>query len=276
MKLLLFTLLSILPLASLSAQELGAFASFTEEESSTSWGFLELETFTATPATWNESGEISGSFDQDSPISFFADSITSDGVFVGDYTMAGIDTLSCDVFVEDARNFSGAEFFILTSEGDIYFSVTFSIPTSGWSTLSHSISNDQWLTFRGDTNELIPAIFTPESLRDVIEVGLNFFASSTEADGEMIAIDNFALLPDLSPPSLKITPGAGETLVSFTQITGISYDLAMSTTLQPADWTGLDRDTSDLRGEGTFELGITARPKAFFRITTWPLLIEIP
>ena len=264
----------------LSAQIVGAWESFTQEDNATSWFIYDFQN-DPFPALWfNDTedtsiGDIYATFTDDVPVSLFAFADSSSGAFVGDYTAAGIDSLECDVLIEDASNFDVFEFYI-SSNGVEYYSEFIGVTAAGYSTQSYSFTKDQWYIFDEDEGFEIPVTLTPEILSNISQIGVNFYPLSDAADGQLVAIDNFSLLPDLTPPELSITDPTGEVIVSFQMTPAVSYDLEMSQTLQENDWSGLDDDTSDIRGEGLHQSAITARPKSFFRITTYPLYNEIP
>ncbi len=277
MKALLPLALLILPL---HAQTLGALATFTEEENATNWGFYTYATNETFPALWTlpdndtDDTEIYGAFTDDNGVSFFADTLPSDSSFVGDYASAEIDTVSCDIYVEDLDSFDYAE-FIFIAGGVEYSSDIFFVGNAGWSNLTASFSKDQWY-FIDTNNEFAPVTLTPTILSEVVEIGVNYFPSSTEADGKLVALDNFAILPDLTAPILKISQASGELALSFDQIEGLSYDLEMSTTLQDDDWSLISNDTFNLQGLGTYETTLTPVSKSFFRVVAYPLFIELP
>jgi hypothetical protein len=125
MKSLLASFLLVLPT---QAQILGAFTAFSNEETATSWGFFDFgDPDSAFAPFWTYPGsddaEIYTTFevypDPDSgqneafEVSLFADELSSDGAFVGDYAAVGIDTVRSDVFVEDINSFDELEFYFL-------------------------------------------------------------------------------------------------------------------------------------------------------------------
>jgi len=264
----------------ISAQVVGARESFTQEDNATSWYLYDFVNDPVRLDMYNDYehssiGDIYAFFTDDIGVSLFAFADSSSGYFVGDYTAAGIDSIECDIYIDDVSTFDVAEFYIYAG-GVEYYSEYFEIDTSGWSTQTSSFTKNQWYVYDEDEDIEVPITLTPEILGDIIEIGVNFFPLSDAADGQLVALDNFALLPDLTPPTLDLTQPTGEVTVSFERADGVSYDLQMSTTLQDNDWSGLDADTSDIRGEGLYEITITARPKSFFRITTYPLYDDVP
>ena len=139
--------------------------------------------------------------------------------------------------------------------------------------MSVSLSEDQWFIIDATQNVFVPVELSDTILSNVSEIGVNFIPSATTIANSYVAIDNFNIIPDLTPPALGITTSNGEITVSFEQSAGISYDLQMSPTLQAEDWSSLD---PDIRGEGPFETPVTPLSKSFFRVATAPLFFEAP
>jgi len=284
-------LFSFLLLAPLHAQVVpGAFEPFTDLGTSDGWGFRNFNSTTdfaaisplPDDATNNDgdNGEIFGQFTgtdlepllASSVISLFADSFSSSQYFIGDYASARIETIVTAVYFEDPGFGSLTEFYFV-SDGTTYFSDDFIFTLSGWFTMSVSLSEDQWFIIDDTQNVFVPVELSDTILSTVSEVGVNFIPSATTIANSYVALDNFTILPDLTPPSLDITTPNGEISVSFEQSAGISYDLQMSPTLQADDWVSVD---PDIRGEGPFETSVTPLLKSFFRVATSPLFFEAP
>ena len=268
---------SLLSLATpLQAQVLGAIESFTKEDNADGWGFYNYATGEAFNASWKLPGttdaEIYATFSQDAGVSLFADTISSGGFFVGDYASAGIDSVSCDIYVEDLPSFDNVEFYILAGD-TFYYSDYFEVLNSGWSSLLNSFSKDQWYIYDEDDEEFVPAEVTASVLSDIVEIGVNFYPSSNSADGKTIALDNFALLPDLSPPAIDISADGSNAAVSFTGIEGIEYIIESSSTLLDLSWSQIGAPIEII---GPSETVIPLSTKSFFRILTQPFYIEVP
>ena len=59
-------------------------------------------------------------------VSLFADQLSSDSAFIGDYDEALTDTVRCDVFVEDINSFQELEVYFLSGE-TFYYSEVFGL-----------------------------------------------------------------------------------------------------------------------------------------------------
>ena len=278
-------------LAPLHAQVIpGAFESFTDAGTVDGWGFRNFSSLTDFAAISplpddainnnGDNGEVFGQFRgtdleplfASSVISLFADSLSSSQYFIGDYASARIDTIVTAAYFEDPDLGSLTEFYFV-SDGTTYFSDNFSFTQSGWLTMSVSLSEDPWYIIDAAQNVFIPVELSDTILSNISEIGVNFIPSTTTTANSYVALDNFTIIPDLTPPALDITTSNGDIAVSFEQSAGISYDLQMSNTLQAGDWGSLD---PDIRGEGPFETSVTPLLKSFFRVATAPLFFEAP
>ncbi|MDB4652993.1 hypothetical protein OAE39_01825 [Akkermansiaceae bacterium] len=272
MKLFLFLILT----APMGAQILGVFESFTKQENGESWAFYNYGTDEIFNAPWgllgSENSEIYAIFSQGSGVSLYADSISSGGNFVGNYSDTEIDTIRCDVFVEDINSFSDAEFYILAG-GTFYYSDFYVIEESGWSGLQSSLSDDQWYIFDDEDGEFIPVNLTSTILSDVSEVGLNFYPISSAADGRAVALDNFTLLPDLTTPEVSISTENESAEISFTGIEGIQYTVQTANNLQESSWTNVG-SPFEIVGESTTIVPMVN--EGFFRISSQPFFVETP
>lgn len=269
-------LLSLLLVAPVGAQTLGGFEPFTQQANGESWAFYNYATDEAFNAPWNLSNsgdpEIYATFTQDSGVSLFADIMSSGGIFVGNYAEAGVDTILCDVFIEDINTFSDVEFYILAGD-TFYYSDFYVIEQSGWAGLQNSLSRDQWYIFDDDDEEFIEVNLTPAILSDVTEIGLNFYPASTAADGRAVAIDNFTLLPDLTAPEVSISTQGSSAQFSFTGIEGMQYTIQTSSNLRESIWTNVG---SPFEIVGNSTTTVPRGNKGFFRLISQPFFIEAP
>lgn len=271
---------AILPLlliaAPVHAQLLGALETFSEEDNAGGWGFYNFATNEAFVAPWTLPGsvdpEIYATFTQGAGVSLFADSVSSNGFFVGDYTSAGIDTVLCDIYIEDLTTFSDVEIYLIAGD-TFYYSDYFEVVASGWSSLLNSFSQDQWYIFDEDDEEFVLVELTPAALSNVTEIGVNFYPASTAADGRAVALDNFALLPNLAPTVIDVTTNDSNAVVSFTGIEGMQYTIESSSTLLDSSWSQVGSPI-EITGPSVTNIPLTAR--SFFRVTSQPFFIEIP
>ncbi len=270
-------ILSLLLLApALHGQILGGIESFTMQENGESWGFYDYSNNETDFAPWNlfNSGdpEIFATFTQDAGVSLFADGLSSDGYFVGDYSGTGIKNVFCDIFIEDLSTFGDVEFYILAG-GTFYYSDFYIIESSGWLGLDSSFSEDPWYIFDEDDDEFVEVDLTPLILSDVVEIGLNFYPASAAADGRAVGVDNFALLPDLTPPLVSITSTSDAAVFSFTGIEGMQYTIQSSPSLEADSWTSVG---SPFEINGLSQTTLPIANKSFFRVLALPFYVEVP
>lgn len=269
--------LSLLPFASAPAQVLGALETFTEEDNATSWARVDFaDPGTARDALWQIPGssnpEAYTTFNGNFEASLFADEISSNGAFVGDYDAVGIDTLRSDVFVQDLASFAELEFYLLAGD-TFYYSDLFELTAPGWALVETSLSRDPWYFFDDEERVFVPTELTPLILSEVVEVGLTFYPNGPAADGKIVAIDNFALLPDLTLPDLTVTVLPQRARLSFNGIAGIQYTVQASNNLAPNGWTNLGEP---FEGDGPFQTSLPRTRQRFFRVLTRPFFAEIP
>ena len=258
------------------AQTLGGYEPFTQQENGESWAVYNYATDQAFNAQWNfsDSGdpEIYATFTGSAGVSLFADVMSSNGFFVGNYANAEIDTILCDIFIEDVNTFSEVEFYILAGD-TFYYSNPYLVGQSGWTSLANSLSKDQWYIYNEADQQFFEAPLTPAILFDVKEIGLNFYPSSSAASGQIVAIDNFNLLPDLSSPEIKISTENSTAKVSFKGIEGIQYTIQNASNLDENSWTNVG---NPFETTGESKTIVPLVNKGFFRILSQPFYIEAP
>ena len=280
------SLLLLFPLPS-SAQILGAYATFSNEETATSWGVVDFgDSSSAFAPSWtypgSEDAEIYTTFETTQnpdngqsevfEVSLFADQLSSDSAFIGDYDEAGIDTVRCDVFVEDINSFQELEVYFLSGE-TFYYSEVFDLNESGWAQIETSFSRDEWYIFDDQERAFSPVEMTPMILSDVREIGITFYPSSPEAQGRVIAIDNFSLLPDLAVPRLSIDTLGENPRVGFNGVSGMQYTFQHSISLRESNWADLG---IPFEADGPFQRPVAAGRRRFFRLISQPFFVEIP
>lgn len=288
MKYFLSAILALCPI--LHAQILGGFESFTRQANAESWGYYDYGSGEAFIAPWqlpeSDDFEIYATFTEEivfneetqqeevigAGASLFADAISSDGYFVGDYDSAGIDSVFCDAYIEDLATFGDVEFYILAG-GIFYYSNFYVIESSGWVGLDASFSNDQWYIYDEDDQEFVAVELTPLILSDVAEIGLNFYPASVAGVGKAVAIDNFTLLPNLDPAPLTITSNANSAEISFTGIEGLQYTIQASPSLEENTWTNVG---SPFEITGPSQTTLPVATRSFFRLLALPFYIETP
>lgn len=259
------------------AQVRGGYETFTSENNAASWGLYDYSDDTVYVPLWNFSNsgnpEIHGTVAPDSTIALFADDLSSDGSFVGDFSAARITGLSCDAYVEDAGSLLFASFYFY-SDGVFYFSQEFFPPNyfsgGGWDFMEVSL-DDPWFTF--DDGGIVEVAITGEILSTITEIGVEFFTTPDAPTDLRVAIDNFALIPELIVPQVSIAKSGGDIELGFQRELGQIYDILQSTNLN--GWSVLP-GFADITGEGLFMASDPLTDRKFFQIATERFYTPIP
>lgn len=269
-------LLSFLIIPCLPAQILGAIETFTEQDNAESWNLYNFATDAFTPPLWilpnSPDREIYARFTSNRVLSIFATDFSSNGAFTGNYLTTKIDTLESDLYIEDPSTFDSIEIYLFAN-GLFYYSDYFAIDDQGWSTLSLSLRNADWYLYDEDLDDYLFVTLTDTVLSDVEEIGFNFYPSSTAANGKAVAIDNFTLLPDFTPPTLKITPSGNQVILSFEGNEGFEYTIESSSTLRDDSWT---EAAAPFEADGPSQTPFPKTSKTFYRLSFLPYFIEVP
>jgi hypothetical protein len=260
------------------SQVRGGYETFTSENNADSWGYYDFSDDGYYAPFWDlflsENPEIYAFVTPDSGISLFADEFSSDASFIGDFAAARISSLSCDAYVEDASSLLFADFYFY-SDGVLYFSQEFAAPNyfaaDGWEYMEVSLIDDPWFTF--DDGDIVQVFLTDEILSTITEIGVDFFATSDAPEDLLVAIDNFALIPELIVPELSIAKNGGDIELGFQREQGQIYDFQQSTHLQ--SWSALPGYT-EITGEGPFTATdpLAPRKQCMMRRTAMPGPLE--
>ena len=272
-------LFSVLLLTSAAhSQVRGGYETFTSENNADSWLLYDdSDSEFYTPA-WDLSQignpEIFGYVRPNSSIAMFADSLSSDAAFVGDFSAEKISGLSCDAYVDDALSLLGADFYFV-SEGVFYFSIVFGYPdyfsADGWDYMETSFKDDPWYVY--ENGNFVEVEITDVILSSITEVGVEFFSTSDAPADIIVAIDNFSLIPEVIVPKMSIARNGGNIELGFQRETGQIYDIEQSSNL--SGWNGLP-GYSDITGTGTFTASRPIGTRRFFRLAINEFFTPIP
>lgn len=260
------------------SQVRGGYETFTSTNNADSWGLFDFsdETFYTPSWDFSEIGnpEIYGFVSPGSGISLFADDLSSNASFIGDFSAERISGLSCDAYVEDSASLLYADFYFF-SDGVLYFSQEFFPPNyfeiDGWDYMEVSFKDDPWFIF--DNGDIVEVTLTEEILSTITEVGVDFFATSDAPDAFIAAIDNFTLIPELIVPEVSISKNGGEIELGFQREVGQIYDILQSGNLSA--WTILP-GYDNITGEGLFTASDPLTDRKFFRLATDEFYTPIP
>lgn len=261
-----------------SAQVRGGYETFTNEANADSWGLYDSFDEEFYTPEWNllQSGnpEISGLVRPDSSTSLFADSLSSNASFVGNFSANKIAGLSCDAYVDDADFLLGADFYFV-SGGIYHYSIVFATPgafsADGWDYMETSFKNAPWYIF--STGSFVEVVITDAILSNITEVGVNFYSTSDASEDITVAIDNFSLIPEKIIPTVSIVKNGGNIELGFQRETGQIYDILQSPTLNA--WSELPGYTG-ITGNGNFIATDPLAVRKFFRVATEEFYTPIP
>ncbi len=269
------SLLAILLISRLPAQVLGAIETFSDADNADSWNFYDYADEVVDAPEYILPGstdpEIFTRFTNDNGVSLFATDVSSSGWFTGDFTDAGIGEIACDVYIEDPTTFDVFEFYIVANN-TFYYSNGFTVSNQGWSFAEVNFLKDDW--YLSVNNELVLTSLTPALLADVTEIGINYFPIPDSAsNGRIVGLDNFNLLPDLTPVVPEIAVSGSELKLSFEALAGIQYSIQESPSLLENSWMNTE---APFVNPGGIERTLPVSEKNFFRVLIDPLVIDTP
>ncbi|MDX1679171.1 MAG: hypothetical protein R3242_00445 [Akkermansiaceae bacterium] len=261
------------------AQTAGAYESFSSRVNAESWLVYDYAYNEVYTPGWDLAGDgqnpdIFFTFANESAFEFYADSVASDGAFVGDYAAAGIDALGCNYYVEDAETFYAVEFILYSaSEGRFYFSEYITPDASGWSFAYVSLSDGQWYIY--EDGAYLSATLTPQALGNVTQVGIALYpVGVAEANGKAVSIDNFTLYGTYALPHVASEVASGNYQLSFARNPGIAYSIESSANLN--DWSAIAGEQS-ITGNSTYTMSRQIVPgPQFFRVSIDDDLQPVP
>ncbi len=263
----------------------GALETYASENNARSWGVVDtIDPLNEYLPFWNSNPSSGDSdiyfyFSGDAPFYFFADALSSAGNFTGDYASEHIIAVGCNFFIEDIDSFDGADiFFYSESDKRFYYSRYFDTASyflgNGWDSIETGFLGASWFIF--EDGSYVQAAITPDSLNSISRIGVRCFPLDATADATLIAIDNFYLVPELTPPSLLLDSGNTVSLSGeFPLTSGQAYNLWTSNNL--IDWLRLE-DYSDITGTGSapFDVPVTPGSDTYLQLSTEEFYSEIP
>lgn len=183
----------------------------------------------------------------DEPLEFSADAGVANGALIGNYAVANVREISCEVFIEALSDFDKIDCSILTKGGDGVERWYYSIPYTkddflgnGWWTVRFGMK-EPWSYFTGTaTVSVIPDTTFMASIK---EVSVTFFPRQGVTANRKAAIDNFILEPDLIVPPLATAVTRESFLIQFTPAPGLKADLQRLTASPPFIWNTLPGNT---------------------------------
>jgi hypothetical protein len=260
------------------SQVRGGYETFTSENNADSWGLYDYSDSSFYTPAWDLSQignpEIFGYIRPNSSIAMFADSLSSDASFVGDFSAEKISGLSCDAYVDDAISLLGADFYFVSDEV-FYFSNVFGYPdyfsADGWDYMETSFKDDPWYVY--ENGSFVEVEITDVILSSITEVGVEFFSTSDAPADIIVAIDNFSLIPEVIVPKMSIARNGGNIELGFQCEIGQIYDILQSANLQ--NWAELP-GYGGIIGDGAFIATDPIANHKFFKVGSEAFFSPIP
>jgi hypothetical protein len=268
-----------IPFVPSNAQLAGTFEPFTHEANAESWIVYDYADEGFYIPFWDYAGDgmnpdIYFTFAGMNALDIYADAFSSGGAFVGDLAAAGVDAISCDVFIEDINSFDFGEFFLFSATDNRYYYSDFIEPdASGWDFAYASLTEDDWYVF--ENGSFVPVQLTPEILGGITEIGVTFYPLDVpEADGKAVGIDNFTFYGALVLPEITTSAGGGLFQLGFDRRPGIGYSIQSSPDLNT--WT-LVPGGEFITGTSPYTMTRPLTPASrFFRVGIEDFLTPVP
>ena len=268
-----------IPLLPADAQQAGTYEPFTHQSNAESWIVYDYADDNYYTPAWDSAGDLQNpdiyfTFAGTSALDFYADDLSSGGAFVGDLAAAGVDAISCEVFIEDIDSFDVAEFFLFSATENRYYVSDYIMPeASGWDFAYAALTEDDWYVLDGDA--YVAVRLTPEILSDITEVGVSFYPLEVPAaDRKLVAIDNFTFYASLVLPEITTSAAGGLFQLSFDRRPGIGYSIQSSPDL--ATWTPVPGEQS-ITGTSPYTMTQPVGPgPRFFKVGIEDFLTPVP
>ena len=265
--------------APLHSQTAGVFEPFTHQTNANSWTVYDRNDGGFYLPSWDSFGDGSNPdiffpFLDGGILDFYADAGASGGAFVGDLVAGGVDVIGADIYVEDVASYDFGEFYLFSSADNRYYVSNIIVPAEGgWSFATASLVLDDWFVFEDGAYQAVT--LTAEILENIEEVGFSFYpVGGDEADGAIVALDNFTFYGAFILPALDTQVADGAFQLQFDRRPGISYTLQSSPDLE--SWSVVPGQ-QEVTGNG---LHTVSRPisgaRRFFRVGIEDFLTPVP
>lgn len=251
----------------------GAWEGFPEETHVDSWNLFSFDDEWVAPPLWagpetEENPYAYSFFLGGDAVWFFADTLTANGVLVGDYAAQKILGIDVSVSIDPAEiDFIDLAVLANGPNGWDYYVSNIYTPddlgeTPDWYALTFRF-DETWFAV-GENDEEVPFLPDQEFLASIQEVGLRAFTSAAATSESFIGIDDFILVPSVESPPLSTSVSDGSFQIAFTPNPGVSATIE---TLSPgSEWIAVDGQ-SDLTGPQTFSTPV-GPARGLFRVVT--------
>jgi hypothetical protein len=264
---------------SATAQVRGGNEAFGNEANAASWTIYDGADGMYYIPGWDlfEAGnpDLFGYLSAQASLDIYANSLASNGAFTGDYSTNQIRGVVCDVFVELAADFAFADVYFV-SGGTFYYSLDFSAPgffaADGWDVIDVYFREEPW--FVVVSGSFVEVEVTESLLSNITEIGVRVFATLTSTAGQFVAIDDFALIPELIVPELDVARNGNNFELIFERELGQAYGVMQSADGM-ATWGDLSGYTG-LIGTGSFTVVDPIGTQKFFNVVTEEFYTNLP
>ena len=208
----------------------GAWETFPSQANANAWSLYSYEDQIVAPPPWADP-EIDDNtyaysfFLGGKGVWFFADGLTAEGAFVGDYAAEKIAEIDVSVFIDPAE----IDFLDLAIYADgpnglgYYYSLTYQPEDlgefPGWYELNFTF-DDNWFSLQGGN----ATPFQPDQkfLASIQEIGVRVLPAVGVTSEGFVGIDDFILVPSVEAPSLSTSLSTGNFVLEFTPNPGVS------------------------------------------------------
>lgn len=260
-----------------------AWEQFPSRTNATAWRVFDYSDGSAYFPEWDDS-EMGLEFiwlrhNGEEPLEFSADAGVANGALIGNYAMANVREISCEIFIEELADFEKVDCSVLTKGSDgverWYYSVPYTeddFPEAGWWTVRFGMK-ESWFYFNGTAT--VPVIPDATFLASIKEVSMTFFPRLGATVNRKAAIDNFILEPEVTVPPLVTTVTRESFLIHFTPAPGLLANLQRLSANAPFVWGNVAGEPP-IAGPSphVFTTPIDA-PVKIFRVSVFPDYLPI-
>lgn len=246
----------------------GAWETFSSQANTDAWSLYSFDDELVAPPLWagpeSDTNPYAYSyFLGGKGVWFFADGLTANSAFVGDYSAQKISGVDVSVNVDPAE----IDYIDLAVHADgpqgqgYYYSLIYQPAdlgsTAGWHSLSFSFE-DTWFSIQNG----VTTPFQPNQafLASISEIGVRVFPVAGVSTESFVGIDDFILVPSVEAPAVSTSLSGGNFVMGFTLNPGVSASIEK---LSPAFVWKTVAGQSDLIGSHTFTTPVGAGTRLF-------------
>ncbi len=257
----------------------GAWETFPSQANADGWSLYSDDDGIVAPPPWagpeiDDNPYAYSFFLGGKGVWFFADELTAQGAFVGDYAAQKIAGIDVSVFIEPAE----IDFIDIAvyadgplGAGHYYSKIKLSEDLGelpGWYSLSFSFDDDWFSLQDGDATSFQP---DQNFLTSIQEIGVRVFPVSGVTGDSFVGVDDFILVPSVDAPRLTTSLSGDDFVLEFTPNPGVSA--AIEKLAPDFEWRSV-AGQSDLTGSQTFVTPV-GPGTALFRVAAEEKLTQV-